>query len=72
VKRWLDRSEGAVLWRDILLVLLVKCVVLYGLWLMFFSRPLAHHMQVPQDQVGQHLTGSTGHEVTGETHATHP
>lgn len=34
---------------------IVKCIVLYGLWAAFFSHPLARHMRLPDGQLERHL-----------------
>ena len=34
---------------------LVKCIVLYGLWALFFSHPQTRHMLLPAAQVERHL-----------------
>jgi hypothetical protein len=33
----------------------VKCLVLYGLWYVFFSHPQTKHMLLPSGQVERHL-----------------
>ncbi|GGY20568.1 cytochrome oxidase putative small subunit CydP [Paludibacterium paludis] len=68
MKRWRDGP----LWRDILLVLLIKSVMLYGLWKAFFSHPLAEHMTVPQSVVESHLTAGSGSGNEGGSHVARP
>ncbi len=72
MKRLVGNWRDGALWRDILLVLLVKCVVLYLIGSLFFSHPLARHMTVPVDLVGTHLTGTDGPDSTGENHVARP
>jgi hypothetical protein len=47
--------HGSSLALAITLALVVKALILYGLWLAFFSAPLAKHMRMPTAQVEQHL-----------------
>jgi hypothetical protein len=37
------------------ITVVVKCMVLYGLWAAFFSHPQARHMHLPAAQVERHL-----------------
>lgn len=39
----------------ITLALIVKVLILYGLWYAFFSAPQAKHMRMPTASVEQHL-----------------
>jgi len=39
----------------ITLALIVKVLILYGLWYAFFSAPQAKHMRMPAAKVEQHL-----------------
>lgn len=39
----------------ITLALIVKVLILYGLWYAFFSAPQAKHMRMPTAKVEQHL-----------------
>ncbi|MGR9074013.1 MAG: cytochrome oxidase putative small subunit CydP [Gammaproteobacteria bacterium] len=41
--------------KEILLILLVKLVLIYGIWLVFFSRPIDKHLT--GDDVGRYLLG---------------
>lgn len=34
---------------------IIKCLVLYGLWAAFFSHPQARHMHLPDGQLERHL-----------------
>lgn len=47
--------HGASLALVITLALIVKALILYGLWLAFFSAPQAKHMRMQAAQVEQHL-----------------
>jgi hypothetical protein len=49
------RLHGSSLALAITLALLLKALILYGLWLAFFSTPQAKHMRVPAAQVQQHF-----------------
>jgi hypothetical protein len=40
---------------EILLILLLKAVVLYGIWWAWFSAPEAKHMRLPEARVQQRL-----------------
>ncbi len=40
---------------EILLILLVKAAVLYGIWWAWFSAPEAKHMRLPEERVQQRL-----------------
>jgi hypothetical protein len=40
---------------EILLILLVKAELLYGIWWAWFSAPEARHMRMPTERVQQHL-----------------
>ena len=44
--------------RDIAVILVVKAVVLYALWLAFFSAPVARHMTMDAKAVELQVTGS--------------
>jgi hypothetical protein len=39
----------------LLLTIVLKCLVLYGLWYAFFSHPPTRHMLLPAAQVESHL-----------------
>ncbi|WP_035053957.1 cytochrome oxidase putative small subunit CydP [Andreprevotia chitinilytica] len=45
------------LWLEITLILVIKVFLLWGAWKLWFSAPLAHHMQVPQSAISQQLLG---------------
>lgn len=40
---------------EITLIVVVKALILYGLWFAFFSQPLAKHMLVPSVQMDKHI-----------------
>ena len=40
---------------EIAAIVLIKMLILYGLWFAFFSQPLAKHMVVPSQQMESHL-----------------
>ena len=52
--RWWRSSP---LGRDILVILVVKAVVLYALWLTFFSAPIARHMTMDPKAVELKVAG---------------
>ena len=41
--------------REILIILAIKAVVLFGIWWMWFSAPEAKHMRLPGERVQQRL-----------------
>ena len=41
--------------REITAILLMKIALLFSIWWIFFSEPVAHHMKLEPDWVGQHL-----------------
>lgn len=43
------------LWRELVVILAVKCLLLWGAKTLWFSDPLARHMQVPQEALQQRL-----------------
>lgn len=49
------RLHGSSLALAITLALLLKALILFGLWKAFFSTPQAKHMRVPAAQVQQHF-----------------
>ncbi|HEX7985848.1 MAG TPA: hypothetical protein VF616_20175 [Duganella sp.] len=51
----LRQRYGTPLALAITLALLVKALILYGLWSAFFSAPQAKHMRMPTAKVEQHL-----------------
>lgn len=51
----LRRLHGYPLALAITLALLLKALILFGLWKAFFSAPLAKHMRMPTATVEQHL-----------------
>jgi hypothetical protein len=51
----LRRLHGYPLALVITLALLVKALLLFGLWKAFFSAPQAKHMRMPTAAVEQHL-----------------
>lgn len=51
----LRRLHGPSLALAITLALLLKALILFGLWHAFFSTPQAKHMRVPAAQVQQHF-----------------
>ncbi len=51
----LRRLHGPSLALAIALALLLKALILFGLWKAFFSTPQAKHMRVPAAQVQQHF-----------------
>ncbi len=54
-KMKLPQLHGYPLALAITLALLLKALILFGLWLAFFSAPLARHMRMPTASVEQHL-----------------
>ena len=56
--RWWRSSP---LGRDIAVILIVKLVVLYALWLAFFSAPVARHMTMDARTVELQVTGPSPH-----------
>lgn len=53
------RLRGASLALAITLAILVKLLLLFGLWKAFFSQPQAKHMRMPTARVEQHLLAPT-------------
>jgi hypothetical protein len=51
----LRQRYGTPLALAITLALIVKALILYGLWYAFFSAPQAKHMRMPTARVEQHL-----------------
>nr|WP_315219008.1 cytochrome oxidase putative small subunit CydP [uncultured Duganella sp.] len=51
----LRRRYGTPLALAITLALIVKALILYGLWHAFFSAPQVKHMRMPTAKVEQHL-----------------
>lgn len=51
------RLHGPTLAAAITAALLLKALILYGLWRAFFAQPQAVHMHMPAAQVEQHLLG---------------
>jgi hypothetical protein len=51
----LRRLHGYPLALAITLALVVKALILFGLWKAFFSAPQAKHMRMPTAAVEQHL-----------------
>ncbi|MBJ7313163.1 cytochrome oxidase putative small subunit CydP [Rugamonas sp. CCM 8940] len=49
------RLHGPSLALAITLALLLKALILFGLWKAFFSTPQAKHMRVPAAQVERHF-----------------
>ena len=54
LRRWWRSSP---LGRDIVVILVVKVVVLYALWLAFFSAPVARHMTMDPKTVELKVAG---------------
>jgi hypothetical protein len=55
-----SQRTGLPLWLEIVLILLIKIAILFGLWKAFFSHPQTKHMALPLPIVEQHfLTPST-------------
>ncbi|WP_295990989.1 cytochrome oxidase putative small subunit CydP [Rugamonas sp.] len=52
------RLHGTTLAAAITAALLLKALLLYGLWTAFFAQPQAVHMHMPAALVAQHLLGS--------------
>ncbi|WP_036170411.1 cytochrome oxidase putative small subunit CydP [Massilia sp. 9096] len=46
--------RGRLAW-TLVVTVIVKCVVLYGLWAAFFSHPQARHMRLPDGELERHL-----------------
>jgi hypothetical protein len=53
------RLHGYPLALAITLALLLKALLLFGLWKAFFSAPQARHMRMPTAAVEQHLLAPT-------------
>lgn len=51
------RLHGMPLAAAITAALLLKLLILYGLWRAFFAQPQAVHMHMPAARVAQHLLG---------------
>lgn len=51
---------------EISLVLVLKIALLWLLWDLFFSSPVAKHMHVPEPQVTQHLLSASPSNPTQE------
>jgi len=49
------RLHGSSLAAAIGAALLLKALILYGLWRAFFAHPQAVHMRMPSEQVAAHL-----------------
>ena len=59
---WLGRWQHlSPLARDIIIVLAVKAVVLYGIWFAFFRAPVARHMTMDPKVVEQQVAGPRVH-----------
>lgn len=62
IKRWAlgkkTSRTGLPLWLEIALVLLIKVVLLFFLWKLFFSHPQTKHMVLPAPVVEQHFLSS--------------
>jgi hypothetical protein len=56
--RWWRRSPLA---RDIVVILVVKALVLYGLWFSFFRAPVAPHMRMDPKAVELQVAGAGTH-----------
>ena len=54
---WRDfyRGKAHHFRRDILILLVIKLILLFLVWRLWFSHPQAVHMNVPADQLEQHL-----------------
>jgi hypothetical protein len=55
---WWRRSP---LGRDIVVILVVKALVLYGLWFAFFRAPIARHMRMDPKAVELQVAGVGTH-----------
>ncbi|AOX99965.1 hypothetical protein BJP62_05520 [Jeongeupia sp. USM3] len=71
----MKRRTGLPLWAEITAMLLIKCLLLYGAWTLWFSAPLAKNMTVPDAAISQQLLGQPGTDKSnstapGETNAT--
>ena len=51
----LRQLHGSSLALAIILALIVKALILFGLWKAFFSAPQTKHMRMPTATVEQHL-----------------
>ena len=54
-----SQRTGLPLWLEIVLVLLIKIAVLFGIWKAFFSHPQTKHMALPLPVVEQHFLTPT-------------
>ena len=68
-KKLLDARQlhGYPLTLVIALALLLKALILFGLWTAFFSAPRARHMRVPTVQVEQQLLSAAAVPVPPPT-----
>jgi hypothetical protein len=55
------RLHGYPLALAITLALVLKALILFGLWKAFFSAPQAKHMRMPTAAVEQHLLAPSPH-----------
>ena len=53
---------------EITLIVIVKALILYGLWFAFFSQPLAKHMLVPSEQMDNHIIADKLSNVNPSSH----
>jgi hypothetical protein len=57
--------------REILLILAIKAVVLFGIWWMWFSAPEAKHMRLPSERVQQRLVEAPAAAMPGSPQTPH-
>ncbi|WP_432719709.1 hypothetical protein R0381_000147 [Jeongeupia wiesaeckerbachi] len=63
----MKRRTGLPLWMEITIMLLIKCLLLYGAWRLWFSAPLAKKMTVPDAAISQQLLGQPAATETRST-----
>ena len=66
------RLRRLALWQEITLVLVIKLIALYFIWLAFFSAPMGRHLDA--DGVSQSLlkTSPSSHHPQEAGHASRP
>ncbi|BCL75845.1 hypothetical protein JHS3_15810 [Jeongeupia sp. HS-3] len=55
----MKRRTGLPLWLEITVILLIKCLLLYGAWKLWFAEPMAKNMTVPDRAINQQLLGGS-------------
>ncbi|TJZ67146.1 hypothetical protein [Chitiniphilus eburneus] len=67
-------KTGLPLWAEIVLILAIKALLLWGAKQMWFSQPLtrSYQMTVPQETIGEQLIGPAEHHPTPRETASQP